>query len=305
MKVHKEKALLFLVFLLMPIVVDGLELQQKEARLNMGFYFNSISEVANRTDIETSLNFWAQELFALEAKKHDFLIASSKAFIFERIEDMQESFDQGEIDLIIAPPLLISKYFKREKLSDGFVGVLEENKPEKLLLIARTDKNIHGVDDLPGKRLGLIDNDELADIFLDTLAFKELKKGYNDIGLTIQRQKKNNRIILDVFFNKTDAGVAYNSSYETMVELNPEIKNKITILEEFPVKGRNFSYFRHDYPISNLLIEVAVNFSSNPRAKQILDLFKTPEVAYCKVSELDSYDNLYKDYLFLKKHAGK
>jgi hypothetical protein len=44
------------------------EIEQKEARLNMGYYFKTISEYANRADIEISLNFWARELLMWKPK---------------------------------------------------------------------------------------------------------------------------------------------------------------------------------------------------------------------------------------------
>jgi len=278
---------------------------KKDIRLNMGYYFNSISERANRTDIEISLNFWAKELFESEAKKHNFLISSSKAILFDRIEDMQNAFQQGELDLIVAPPLLISRYFKRSELGDGFVGMLEGKKPEALLLIARNDKDINGIKDLRGKRLELVEDDELADIFIDTLFLKELKKGYKNIDVAIERQKKSNRIILDVFFDKTDAGIIYSSSYTLMAELNPDIKNKIKPLAELPIKGRNFSFFRRDYPLIKELTSVAMRFPETVRGKQILEVFRTPEVINCKVEELDKFDNYYNEYLRLKKNTKK
>jgi phosphonate transport system substrate-binding protein len=281
------------------------EIQQKEARINMGFYLSSISEVANRSDIEISLNFWAKDLFEIEARKQNFAISSSSAVLFDRIEDMKKEFELGKLDLIVAPPLLISRYFKREELSDGFVGMLEGKKPEGLLLIARTDRNINSVKDLYNKRLLIIKNDELADIFIDTLVLKELHQSYKNIGLSIQRQQKSNRIVLDVFFNKADAGVIYSSSYDIMTELNPDIKNKTTILAEYPIKSKNFSYFRKDYPLIDQLTKAAMAFPDNPRARQILEVFKTPDIDYCKVEELDSFDKFYKSYLQLKLHVKK
>lgn len=281
------------------------EILPKEVRLNMGFYLNSINERTNRSDIEVSLNFWAKDLFEVEAKKRNFAITSSRAILFERIEDMQKAFEQGELDMIIAPPLLISRYFKREDLGDGFVGTLEGKKPERLLLIARTDKNIDHIKDLRNKRLMMHANDELANIFLDRLVLKELKKSYKNINLSIQYQNKYNRIILDLFFDKADIGVIYNSSYEVMIELNPEIKNSIKILAEYPIKGKNFSYFHHDYPLIDALTKVAMDFNKSPRAQQILDVFKTPELDYCKVKELDTFDKLDKEFLQLQQQAKK
>jgi phosphonate transport system substrate-binding protein len=90
-----------------------------------------------------------------------------------------------------------------------------------------------------------------------------------------------------------------------MIELNPDIKNKTTILAEYPIKSKNFSYFRKDYPLIDQLTKAAMAFPDNPRARQILEVFKTPDIDYCKVEELDSFDKFYKSYLQLKLHVKK
>jgi hypothetical protein len=48
-----------------------------------------------------------------------------------------------------------------------------------------------------------------------------------------------------------------------------------------------------------------MGFPGNPRARQILEVFKTPDIDYCKVEELDSFDKFYKSYLQLKLHVKK
>ncbi|MCX7089039.1 MAG: PhnD/SsuA/transferrin family substrate-binding protein, partial [Methylococcales bacterium] len=245
------------------------------------------------------------DLFAIEAKRNSFAVTSSKAILFDRIEDLKAAFDQGELDMIIAPPLLITKYFKREELGDGFVGVLEGKKPDNLLLITRIDKNINRIKDLRGKRLVMNDNDELAEVFIDTLVLTELKLSYKNIGLSIQHQNKSNRSVLDVFFDKADVAIVYGSSYDVMAELNPSLKNTLKVLAEYPMKSKNFSYFRHDYPLIMEVNAVAMLFNNSPRGKQILEVFKTAEIDYCKVNELDIFDKYYKDYLHLKQLAKK
>jgi ABC-type amino acid transport substrate-binding protein len=275
-------------------------------RMNMGYYFNSISDVANRTDIEVSLNFWAEEVLVEEAMKHNFIIGSSQTLLFDRMEDMQQAFQQGQLDLIAGPPLLLAQYFKKEELRDGFVGVREGKKTDKLILITRNDKKINSVKDLRGKHLGMIENDELTDIFLDTLTLKQLRKTYKDVARSVQLQKKNSHLILDIFFGRIDAGVVYISAYETMAELNPDVKNKLKILNEFPIKGRNFSYFRRDYPLTDILTRmILLELKNNPRGKLILEIFKTAEIDYCKTEELDVFSTLYKDYLQLKQRQKK
>ncbi len=282
------------------------EIKQQEARLNIGYYFKTLNEFANRTDIEISLNFWTRELFDVEAKKHNFTITSaSHAFLFDSMEDLRDAFSNGQLDMILAPPLLINKYFKPEELGDGFVGVLAETQHEALILLARTDKNINTIKDIRGKRLAMINNDELAEVFIDTLVLKDQHKSYKKMNLSIQFQKKIDRIVLDVYFDKADIGVVFTSSYNLMVEMNPDIKNKVKILKEYPIKARNFSFFRHDYPYIKEFTEAGIDFPNMTRGKQLLDVFKTSAIDYCKVEDLVVFKTFYNEYLQLKKAYDK
>jgi phosphonate transport system substrate-binding protein len=278
---------------------------ENQNRLNMGYYANSITENANRTDVEISLNIWANELLQYEHKNNGFNISISKATLYDTMEDMRAAFDRGELDLINAPPLLISKYFKREELADGFIGVLPDHRQESIILIARDSLNIKNGKDLQGKRVEINENDQLAVIFLDSLMLNETHSSYKDGAVSILKQQKSDRIVLDVYFNKADAGVVYGSAYELMAELNPDIKNKVTIVKTYPIKARTFSYFRRDYPFINELHTGELKFIKTVRGKQIMEVFRTPDIDYCTVDDLGPFEQLNKDYLALKKQAKK
>lgn len=261
---------------------------QKDARLIMGFYYPSISDTVDRTDIEVSLTFWTQEL------TEETEINESKAILFDSIETMRLAFENREIDMIIAPPLLIAKHFKRSDLADGFVGVRKKGSPNSLLLLV--NQKIKKLSDLRGKRLIIPENDELAEVFLQTFILKTFKQGYKQVFSEVFTNHKNNRVVLDLFFNKADAALVYESAFEVMSELNPQIKAKIQIMESYPVKSKNFSFFHKDYPLKNILTEKALNYGEFPRARQILAVYKTPELDYCRVDDLKPFDNLYREF---------
>ncbi|KJV06054.1 hypothetical protein [Methylocucumis oryzae] len=125
------------------------------------------------------------------------------------------------------------------------------------------------------------------------------------LSKAVKLQKKNTHLILDIFFGRLDAGVVYLSSYDTVTELNPDVNNKVKILNALDIKGRNFSYFRYGYPLDEALTKVALGIKDSPRGKLILEMFKTPEIDYCKAEDLDVFDKLYKDYLQLKQRHKK
>lgn len=278
------------------LMLPGALYGQGPARINMGFYFPSINDIADRTDIEISLTFWTKEL------TEEVAVTESHAFLYDTVQTMRKAFDEGEIDMIIAPPLVIAKYFDRAMLADGFVGVREEGLNNSLLLLVNKDR-IDTLKDLRGKRIILPVNDELAEVFLDTLTLKTFKKSFKNIFSVAQPKIKNNRIVLDLFFDKADAAIVYQGAFDVMAELNPQILTKLKILASYPVRAKNFSYFHKDYPLRELLTQKAMSYGEFPRAKQILAVYKTPVLDYCKVEELEMFDALYAEYLELKKQV--
>lgn len=268
----------------------------------MGFYAHSVVENASLSDIEVSLNFWAKDLIAEESQKLNINLFDSRAILFDTMAEMHQALLRGELDLIIAPPLGIVREFKRDELQDGFTGMLADNQPDNLLLVVRADKNINSVKDLVGKRLLMPENDELSDVFIDSLFLKQFKASYITKLASVQNKTKGSRILLDIYFNKADAGVVYRNAYDVMVELNPDIARTVLVLEKLPNKNKNFSYFVKGYPFAEELSKMAVTaFKHSARAKQILDVFRTPELDHCSINELDFYEQFYTDYLRLKK----
>lgn len=277
---------------------------KNEGRFHLGFYGHSISEMASRSDIEVSMNFWTKDLLAEESRKININLTEIKAILYDSMQEMREAMLRGELDMIVGPPLLISQYFKREELADGFTGMLEGKREDNILLIARNTQNITNIKDLKGKRLLVLEDDEFSEIFIDTLFLKQFNSSYKKIASSVEQQIKASRVVLDIYFNKADAGVVYRNSYEVMIELNPDIANATKIIAEYPMKSKNFGYFIKGYPYAETMSKMAVNlFSKNSRSKQILEVFKTSELGYCSVQDLDSFDNYYNEYKKLKKRA--
>jgi phosphonate transport system substrate-binding protein len=289
---------------LMQNLVFADESYKNEGRFHLGFYGHSISEVASRSDIEVSMNFWTKDLLAEESRKININLTEIKAILYDSMQEMREAMLKGELDMIVGPPLLISKYFKREELADGFTGMLEGKRDDNILLIARNAHNISDIKDLKGKRLLVLEDDEFSEIFIDTLFLKQFNTSYKKIASSVEQQIKASRVVLDIYFNKADAGVVYRNSYEVMIELNPDIANATKIIAEYPMKSKNFGYFVKGYPYAETMSKMAVNlFSKNSRSKQILEVFKTSELGYCSVQDLDGFDNYYNEYKKLKKRA--
>lgn len=272
-----------------------------KARLIMGFYAHSVTEMASLSDIEVTLNFWVKEFMIEEARKIGIDVSESRAVLFDTISDMHDAMQRGELDMVIAPPLLLALNFKRDELEDGFTGMLVGNRPDALLFVGRADQGYQDVQALKGKKLALPEADEFAEMYLDSLFLKEFHRPVDQVAGSIEKQIKASRIVLDIYFNQVDAGIVYLNAYEVMVELNPDIAKQVIVISQYPIKARNFSYFVRGYPFAKEMSGLATGvFKNSVRSKQIMEVFKTPELTNCAVSELDAYEDFYHHYQELK-----
>lgn len=292
---------LFLCILIGGAASEADEPELRPTRFIMGFYANSITELATRRDIEVSLNFWAKDILQEQASKKMLQVTEAKAVLFDNMQEMRAAAKRGEVDLIVAPPLMIVRNFNRDELEDGFTGMLQDGKPDDILLVARKDKHLNSVSDLRGKHFVMPDNDEMVEAFIDDLFLQKLKLGYRKALATVDIEKKASRIMLDIYFNKADAGIVYRNAYEVVTELNPDVMDKIAIIDSHPTKSRNFSYFVNHYPYSKELQEIMTTAGNqSARGKQILEVFKTQTIVPCKVEELNAYAEFETKYQNLK-----
>ncbi|MCF6252589.1 MAG: PhnD/SsuA/transferrin family substrate-binding protein [Methylococcaceae bacterium] len=265
-----------------------------QSRLVIGFYYPPLSNVSSQADIEISLNYWMKEL----TDKID--IKNSYSVIYDDIVSMKTAFDNRKIDMVIAPPLLLAIHFERNLLSDGFVCVKEKNKKDHLVIITNQKQKIATTSFL-GKRLLLPTNDLLAELFIQTETLKHYQHSYPRVFSQISKVNSNQRIILDLFFGRADVAVVYQSTLNLMAEMNPQITKKITVLNSFAIKSRNYGYFHRDYHYQVQLKKLTHQFTSEIRGRQILEVFQSSDIETLYVDDLTKFDTFYKSYLKLKK----
>lgn len=271
--------------------------QQEEAeqsRLAIGFYYPSLRSTSRQTDIQVSLNYWVQEITS------SLDLESVYSVLYEDINKMSQDFSDGQLDLIVVPPILLTIHFDRSLLRDGFIAVNELGKFDQLIIIANQDSE-HAFDGFYKKRLLLPQDNLLAKIFLDSEVIKQHQSPYQQVFSEITYENKNQSIILDLFFNKADIAVVYESALQIMFEMNPQLTKKIKIISGLPVKGRNYGYFYKNYSFQKTFQETSQNFSNTIRGKQILEVFHASDIDTCLVSDLNQFDQLNSTYQQLKK----
>jgi len=288
--------LLFLSVLMVPVHAE--QFLPSGARLAMGYYYPSLSIISNPTDIQISLNYWIRELTGSVGMDNVYSV------LYEDINLMNHDFKKRKIDLIIAPPLLLATTIDRNLLADGFLGVHSVDHINHLVIIARQDINTP-FDGYLDKRLLLPNDDLLAKMFLESEIFKQYQRPIQQVFSQIKRSNKSQRMVLDLFFDIADVAVVYESALKVILELNPQLSEKIKVIQRFPIRGRNFAFFHKDYPYKEKLRLGIARFNKRPRGKQILQLFHTNSVENCYVQDLKPFDKFYNEYQALKKLVNK
>lgn len=288
-------SLLYGLFIFLTQASSALADAQVTDQFRMGFYAPSLSDI-NRTDMQISLEYWAQEIASKQK-----LVKSAPVTIFSDIELMAQAIEHGELDMIVAPPLEMAIFFKRETLDDGFMSIQNENHQNSIIILVKKSNKINSAKDLNKKRLLIDKNDILSKVVLDNFLLKNLKQTAKQVFSNVIKAENGNRMVLDLFFDKADVAVVYSNAFQTMTELNPQIGEQLMALYSYPIKSRNLSFFRKGYPYNAEMREIATNLKT-PRMQQIFEVFRTDFIEPCSVNELSSYDVLYREY---KKLSGE
>lgn len=267
---------------------------QEAELLRMGFYYPAIGQIASRSDILVALNFWIQEL------AENFQMAVSPVQLFDDMLTMTAAYREGSINLIVAPPMSIVMQLDRSELGDCFLGERANGKLDSVLLVS-VRSPASTLESLKGKKLLIPEQDDLAEIFLNLQTLKLAKLPYSKFFGSIVKVDKTKRMLLDLFFGKADAAIVNQASFDLMTELNPQIREKLTILASFPAKSKNVSFIRPDFPLRRQLHDRYLKVADTQRGKQLLTLYQQETMNYCDFKDLEPYENLFKNYLQLSR----
>ena len=293
--------LLFLALQLFCLPVSYAQQTVTAERFSMGVYFPSIKNLVSRTDFEVALNFWIQEVSQIIA------FQAVNAQLFDNIADMNAAFERNELDFVLAPPILLAKYFDRAKLTDGFVGTAVSGNDLDMLVLVRKEQQIHDLKGLRGKRLLLTAEDDLADILLDTLTLKTFGRHYPQVFSNVMLKDKQNAIVLGLFFNQADVGAVYAQAYHVMAELNPQLEENLQVLYRFPTRSPNYGFFSSDYPkpVIEKIIAVISRLNEKAQSKKVLNDLLMGRLVPCPVAELTAFDRLLQEHqVFTKRESG-
>lgn len=166
---------LLLAIKVFPVAADDQPLPVSPQRFFMGIYYPSIANLVTRADFQVAINVWLEEF------SDPLQLTPTRAILFENMDSLKQAFVAGELDFIMAPPLLLAKHIDRSLLADGFVGTASDGTEYGMVLIARRDAGVQTLAQMRGKVLMLPKNDLLAATFMDMLSLKTFRQHFRKV----------------------------------------------------------------------------------------------------------------------------
>jgi ABC-type phosphate/phosphonate transport system substrate-binding protein len=289
-KMFKIENLMRSVLLLTLLSTFGLA-NEKLKVFNVAYMADSMSNYSKK-DLKITMDIWLQELSKNEGY-------DAHMFIYDDPKEAVKDLEAGKIDYISAFPLVFVKYFDLSKLDDGFSGVLQNHKMNDFVVLVRNEERIKSWRDIKNPRVGIQKNDEIMHLYA--------KYKTNNLELPVRGYTKRSKTILDLFFNKLDVALVPLRNFALAKELNPQIRQKIKILEVTKLNATNLGFFRKtlDEEMKEMVYNTAKRIFVLEKGKQMMMIFKVDKLSKTKLSDLNSTQEFYKKYQKFEKEARR
>lgn len=265
----------------------------------LGLYLPTLRDMP-RKDVEVSMRFWYEEL--ARAANVTFLPAR----YYDDMGSLKRDVDAGVVNFFIATVMAMAENFSSEDLRDGIASY--KSVDDDLLLVVGREAGIRSIKDLPGKRLALMDSDELTEVYLETLLLTALgRTGPERLG-PITRETRSSKLTHRLFFKQADAALIYRSGYEATLALNPQIAQRLQVLDAYTFKTRAPSIGLFSAQVDSVqreqMIRTMLEVGRTPRGRQVLELYQADTMVRASVSEIAPYQALLERRRALRQVHG-
>jgi phosphonate transport system substrate-binding protein len=281
---------IYLVVSILAYPVSTQAAQESQMRFFIGYSANSLPEVDIK-DAAAALEVWVKEL----AKG---VGVSAESRIYNDSYSLIKDFQNGKVDMGVMRSLDYLNA-ERELNSELALAKVRGGKTTtKILLLVSSDSGFSDIKDLKNKNIAMLKGDDLGDIFLDSTLLQKKLPYAKHFFKSIQEKNKPSSVILPVFFNQIDACITTDTSFETMIRLNPQLGNKLKVIASSPELISSVSFFRKDYneKYKQKALNTSQTLNNNPRGQQVLLLFQGDKLVKMQKSDLDSTRNFYNNF---------
>jgi len=291
------------VFSMMLILCDAVWLrsacaaQKESVPCIVGYSEQTVPDIDSR-DLEAAFRLWSQEL----ASQYGFNV---ETILYGSTEKLIADFLAKKLDFVGMTSIEFLRAAKTLKVKPEMTQYRNGKSVVRYLVLADASVQKKGLAGLKNKKLSILKNNTLAQMFLDTSLMKAGLVSSESFFSAVQEKSKESQAILDVFFGKSDICIVTDSAFQTMKEMNPQVGYKLRVMAESPELVATIGFFRPDWPpeYKQRAMEVLKSdvLKRHERGKQITLLFNIEKVDVLYEEQLDSIKKLLADYDRLRK----
>lgn len=283
--------------LLLVVQASGKERADKNIIIVAGYSFKLFYDV-DINDARAASKVWLEIIAKRTSEKVD----KAETLIFHDSQSIIDATKSKSVDIVT---LLPNEYIDlRTKIPVDPIFVADFGKTfyQHFILLTRTDTGINQLGDLKQKKLiieGAI-QDTPPSMWLDIILMKAGFKEAKDFLGSFKGAQKPSQTILPVFFRQADACIVNSNSFNTMVELNPQLGKELKIIAVSPEFISAIVALRKDFEFKGYIHEALDSLHKDPQGKQLLMLFRVSKLVPFLPVYLETVEELLKEHRNLK-----
>jgi len=167
-----------------------------------------------------------------------------------------------------------------------------KNKKRKLDFIKKEDIKIY-----------FKQNEKMAKMWLDYFMLKEYKQEYKQVFTSEYELKKQSEVVYKVFFGEKNYGVIPRTIYETLSEINPQIKKNIEVFARSkPIFLTSLGLISKEVSKkdTNRIIHFSTDEEHEKSRQEAFSISAATSVVLLEEEEILPYEKMYNEYKILK-----
>ena len=245
----------------------------------------------NENDARASVKAWA-----LALARERGVPMSTEPIVLSGTTQLREFLCDASID---GAAVTTEEYLSLEPELQGtnmFVSFIGGQYTEVYLMLVRVDSGITDLGGLRGRKITLFENPRmsLAPLWLDlTLSEQGLGPPARHFGQVVRAQKLP-KVVLPVFFRQQDACIVTRRGFETMCELNPQVRAQLRVLVTSPAVVPAVGFLRRGYdsPLRDMMLNALRGLEKSAAGEQVLTLFQSDQLQEVSATLLGSARDL-------------
>ncbi|HOX23139.1 MAG TPA: PhnD/SsuA/transferrin family substrate-binding protein, partial [Elusimicrobiales bacterium] len=227
---------------------------------------------------------------------------------FDNVSQVMEKVKANKLDMVIITGLEYLTHPDGRLLEPGMVGVASKASPlTELLLVVHKSAKVESLSQLRGGKFLFyagVGGEGLGQLWLDTLLLRERLPVISQF-CKFSRVDNVSKAVLPVFFRQAAAALVPKQSYDSMVELNPQVGRELVVFKNSPQLLATSTYFRKDYKpeLKQEILDLAMRKRSAPAGRQIMTLFRVSDIVPLVEKDADSLRALIAEHKRLLKES--